>query len=752
VLRSRYVCIGLVSAAALLFQIAQTRLFSATFGYHLTYLVISVSLLGVGSGATLSALLDGRASRPSVGALALATAASALTALFVETHIDPGTQLAAAVLVAYVAGSLPFVFASWIIVRTIRENALFAGRLYAADLGGAAAGSLLGFVCLPWLGAPGLYGASAVLAALAAMTTGRPRLRLGLPLAGTVVIAFTLSLWGDVLAPPQAGPEKSAVYGQGISHLATRWDPYARVDVVDYEGRPAGEAYGFLMDPSYVGPRPDARMMYLDLGAATPILDGAGDLSALRATIIAAPYELLAGPRVLIVGPGGGIDIQNALVHGATRVEAIEVNRGVSDLMRGGMADYSGRVYTAPGVTVLDDEARSYVMRATESYDLIVMTVVDSFAALASGSYALTESYLYTEEAFDSYLSHLSSAGVLAVGRWYREPPVEMLQTAQLAVGALRQRGVGDPGAHLLVLRYRNFGLLLARQEPFSPAAANAIRMFAREHGFEIAYDPLDRVGPFAQGLPGDTSVPATDDRPFFFANDPGDGRVPAAYAILFLALAPAIVLSYLLLLLPLRRVMGAMLATPAGLRITIQSLAVGLGFIAAEIVLLQRLTLYLGQPALALAVGLAALLVGAALGSAISARGGAGFARPAIVCAIVLLVGFVAIDRVAASTLAWSLAARAVVACLVSVAIGVPLGSVFPRVLSLAARHDERLVSWAWATNGAASVVGSILAVAGALAIGFTAVGLAAVACYVVAALVTMEGVPVARARPVPA
>src|SRR5438034_8143432 len=128
---SRYACIGLVSAAALLFQVAQTRLFSSSYGYHLTYLVISVSLLGVGSGATLSGVFDRRSRRPSLSALALAAAASALAALFLETHIDPGVALPAAILVAYLAGALPFVFASWIVVRSLREAPSRAGRLYS---------------------------------------------------------------------------------------------------------------------------------------------------------------------------------------------------------------------------------------------------------------------------------------------------------------------------------------------------------------------------------------------------------------------------------------------------------------------------------------------------------------------------------------------------------------------------------------------------------------------------------------------
>src|SRR5207302_10531307 len=93
---SRYVCIGLVSAAALLFQVAQTRLFSASYGYHLTYLVISVSLLGVGRGATLHWLFAPRLRRTSLRSLARSAASSAPAALFPVSPSDAGVATAAA--------------------------------------------------------------------------------------------------------------------------------------------------------------------------------------------------------------------------------------------------------------------------------------------------------------------------------------------------------------------------------------------------------------------------------------------------------------------------------------------------------------------------------------------------------------------------------------------------------------------------------------------------------------------------------
>ena len=734
-LTAQMAVIFFVSAGALLFQVAQTRLFSAAFGYHLTYLVISVSLLGVGWGATLSAIFDARARRPSVGQLALAAAASIVLALLVETHIDPMSNLGLAVGAAYLLGFPPFAFVSWIVVRSLRERSAQAGRLYAADLAGASTGSILALVALPALGAPGLYGLAALLAATGASLSVRGISRV-LPFAACIALTTVLAGSGDVIAPPQAGPEKSAVYAPGIDHLATRWDPMSRVDVVQYQDQPTGYQYLHFVDPAYVGPLPDAHLMSLDLSAATPILDGRGDMSVLASTIIAAPYQLVRDPAVLVIGPGGGVDIQNALVNGARSVDAIEVNRAVAGLMRGEFADYSGHLYTHPRVRVVEDEARSYIRRSSDRYDLIVMTVVDSWAALASGSYALTESYLYTSEAFGDYLGHLTDGGALAVGRWYRDPPVEMLHTAQLAANALRSEGIADVSSRMVVLRYLKFGLIIVQPTGFDAASLAKVRDFAGAHNFAMEYDPLAPAGPFLAAVLDERSVPATDDRPFFFAADLGDGRVPAAYAILFVALVPAVLLSYLLLIRPLRRAIGPALGTGIGVATTLRSLAVGLGFIGAEIVLLQRLTLYLGQPAFALSLGLAALLIGAAIGSSLSSRLRQDPDRASAMCALAVPVLLVVLTAVAEATLAWPLAARGAVAVIASAGLGIPLGAVFPKIVAQAGATDPRLVSWAWAINGAASVIGSILAVALTLNAGFTAVGVVAAACYLVPVL----------------
>ena len=255
-------------------------------------------------------------------------------------------------------------------------------------------------------------------------------------------------------------------------------------------------------------------------------------------------------------------------------------------------------------------------------------------------------------------------------------------------------------------------------------------------------YDPLHPGGPFTSSA---EESPATDDRPFFFDTVPlsavlsGRADLPYGYGILFSALLLALALGIGFAVLPLYREarQAGRRRVPPG---TLTSIAIGLGFISTELVLLQRLTLYLGQPSLALAVGIAALLGGAACGSAVSSRLRGGARLPAVLSAIGLLLTLALLPMVTDATLAAPLAIRVAVALGAAALVGLPLGSVFPNVVSEVGAKDARLVNWVWAVNGTASVVGAILAAALALAVGFTGLGVAAVICYGLAALSTAD------------
>src|SRR4029079_1132702 len=252
------------------------------------------------------------------------------------------------------------------------------------------------------------------------------------------------------------------------------------------------------------------------------------------------------------------------------------------------------------------------------------------------------------------------------------------------------------------------------------------------------AFDPTAPTGALASVT---VDAPPTDVRPFFFDTVPlaavlaGEAALPHGYAVLLTTLVLSTALSTGGLLMPLYRRSSRLSASviPSG---TAAALAIGFGFIAAEVVLLQRLTLYLGQPSLALSVGLMALLAGAAAGSAVSERLRPGTAGAALACAIALAVIFTSLPLVTDATLAAPIVLRVLIGALATVFVGLPLGMVFPRLAATVAAVDPALVSWVWAVNGTASVIGAVLGIAIALTGGFTALGITGVACYLLAAI----------------
>ncbi len=186
--------------------------------------------------------------------------------------------------------------------------------------------------------------------------------------------------------------------------------------------------------------------MDIDSAASTPILHArAGSVEravpAVRATALAyhaARKRRRAGFTALVIGPGGGRDLVSALVFGAAHVDGVEINPIIAnDVMRERFREFSGGIYTNPRVRIAVDDGRSFVRRTPERYDVIQASLVDTWAATAAGAYTLTENTLYTVEAFNDYLDHLTDDGVLTITRWV----FDGLRLVSLAQAACERRG-----------------------------------------------------------------------------------------------------------------------------------------------------------------------------------------------------------------------------------------------------------------------------------------------------------------------
>src|SRR5258708_32782993 len=156
-----------------------------------------------------------------------------------------------------------------------------------------------------------------------------------------------------------------------------------------------------------------------------------------------------------IIGPGGGVDVLRAVANGSPSVTGIEINPIIiNDVMRGKYAVSSHHLYDLPQVHIHVQDGRSYVRNAKEKYDVVQMTLVDTWASTAAGAFALSENNLYTVEAFREYFAHLKPDGIIAIRRWEFKQPREALRVVAQAMEARHQNGVADCRQNFIVVAH----------------------------------------------------------------------------------------------------------------------------------------------------------------------------------------------------------------------------------------------------------------------------------------------------------
>lgn len=799
--RAPFIAIALISATALGYEVLLTRLFSITLWHHFAYLIISAALLGYGASGTFLVLarrrLETRFNAAFVAFAAtfgLAIATSFLLAQRIpfnplELFWDP--RQAIYLLGLYLALFVPFFCAG---ACTGLAFSRFRGRIhqvYGADILGAGAGSLgivLVLFAFPPVHTLALLSALGLLAAgIAALET-----RVGIALAAAfliiavVVAAAPAERWIE-LRPSPYKELSQTLQVAGARVLAERSSPLAQVTVVENSRVPFRHAPGMsLASPAEPAPQ---LVLFSDGEGLNPLTRFNGDLMPLAYLdylTSALPYHLKPEPRVLVLGAGAGADVLQALYHRSPRVDAVELNPQVVALLRGPFAEYAGRLYDRPGVRVRLAEARGFVAKSPERYDLIQVALVDAFGAASAGLHALSESYLYTVEALQDYLAHLQPDGMLAVTRWVTLPPRDTLKLFATAVAALERSGAPHPERRLALIRGWKTATLIVKNGEFSEQEIAALRKFCRTRSFDPAYfpgiasDETNRYNRLDESYFYDGArallssgrdafieeykfhiAPATDDRPYFFRflkwrslpeilalkDRGGLPLLEWGYPVLILTLTQALAAGALFILLPLPRIRGKTSLRRG--RVAAYFLAIGLGFMFLEIAFIQKFILFLAHPLYAVAVVLCAFLAFAGLGSLLSRSVVTilerATARPLLWVAVA--IGVLALTYVFVlpslfrellglpdlSKIAISIAAIAPLAFL--------LGLPFPAGLARVAREAEALIPWAWAVNGCASVAGAVLAALLAVHLGFTVLVILAVTLYLLALGVALEG-----------
>lgn len=770
---TRRLCtIGVVTLSVLIYQIAATRLLSVVLWYHFAFLSISIAMLGLGASGVWFTL---RAGKESSLRRALWTAALTIplsVAVIVKARpwvLALGLDNAGFVGVVMLAMLIPmYALGSAVCLLLMCASGAAVGRMYAADLISAALGALLVIPLLGWLPTPSVIALTGLLPLVGlALLDGVKKP--GWVVGSLAIVAATV--WG---APFRVGYSKLYDEQGATTPLHEVWTPTARITVFDRPifsptpDVPWGWGYGARFEPQPT----EERWIDQDGSAGTPIervrstpAVARADAGALRRELAHLPfdvtsfgYQLAAAKRVCVIGAGGGRDVLTALAFGATSVDAVEFNGAIVDLLTGPLAAFSGDVYRRPGVHAVVSEGRSYLTRSDKTYDLIQISLVDSWAATAAGAYALSENYLYTVEALRLYLRRLEPGGFLSISRWADHvQPFEGARLMLLAEEALRREGVDAPREHLMFVSGGQVGTLIAGKDALTKELRDRADRVVDERGFVRQWPaPAGNDEPSLVSLAmaddgamlieaGIDLTPPVDDRPFFFqaanvfqvggedvsAAAPADMNLESVKLLritLGLLASIALIVFFLPFLIVQKPARGARLWLGSS-----YFALIGFGFMLLELSWIQRSILFLGHPSYAAAVVLAALLLGAGVGSVVSTRHAARTRRLFILVPAFVALVTLAMAPLFQAALAYALAARVAIASGVFVSTGLCLGCALPLGFL---RFGDAQKAWFWAMNGAAGVCAGALSIALAMTFGFTTTALVGAACYVGAAV----------------
>ncbi len=782
--------------STLTYEILLTRIFSVTMWYHFAFVAVSLALFGMTAGALLVHLLPKRFPPNLTNRyLFYSTLLFSLTIvvsfiLHLQIPFDPGWSFQSVALVSltYVVISVPFVFSGITVCLALTRFPQQVSRLYAVDLVGAA----LGTITLIWLldllkdgpsAVLAVAGIAAIAAALFAYREVGPQ-----GAVGAVVVALVLAglAVGNAISVQQHDPFLRITQVKGQDEdvpLYETWNAFSRIRVT---GDPD---LRFPLGPEYPGGIIGTLGVTIDATAGTTLTAYDGDpasLAYMEEEVVNLVHFLRDDAKVLIMGVGGGWDVLSALHFEQREITAVEMNSAILDTLNDRYGDYTGHLDEQPGVTVVNDEARSFVSRSDDNFDVIQIPFTDTWAATAAGAFALTENSLYTVEAWETFLEHLTDDGILSVTRWFFVPrPMEAYRLTSLAVEALRGTGVEHPRDHIILARsalsFPDIAqtTILVSPQPFSAEDIARARDAGEAQDFELlltseddADDPLfahiaesDDPGSIDLGFPGDISAP-TDDRPFFFQmigfTDLFDSSLYGGFndylarpvLVLFSLAVAVLLLTALCIMLPLllttsRKSLEGMLP------FVVFFAAIGLGFLLLEIAQLQRLTIFLGHPTYALSVVLFSLLLFSGIGSLATERLG-GISRnpglsPTIILPLVALLAVVVtfgfatpgiIDVFDAETTPVRIAAAVGILAPMGLVMGVP----FPLGMKVASLRPDAPTAFFWGINGATSVSASVLAVAVSMGWGISMAFWAGCLAYLAATLAM--GVVVMRGR----
>ncbi len=775
--------IALLSAGILAYEILLMRLFSIIQWHHFAYMIISLALLGYGMSGSFVSIIQYRLTHKFelvytilvtlCGISSLGAFLFAQTIPFNAEEIVWDIGQVIHLLLLFLVLMVPFFFGASAICLALCTHGRDVPRIYGYDLIGAGLGSIAIIVLLYMLFPQTVLVVVSSIIVLAAVVASwelgliRRRLIIALLALLIMVVAQAIPPVELNLSPYKAVEQSLRISGSRI--IEQRSSPMGLLTVLESNTIPLRHVPGLSFESRQ---EPLEQLgIFTDgdnLSVITKKAEERQQLGYLDQLSSALAYHLDRPDTVLVLGAGGGTEIRQAQYHQTPHIDAVELNPQIPELIRNRFADYAGPVFDEKTTNLYVDENRGFVKKTSQRYDLIQLALTDGFSGSASGVYALSESYLYTVEGLQDYISRLAPGGYLAITRWIKMPPRDTLKIFATAVKSLKGMEVKKPENRLVLIRSWQTSTLLVKQGDFNKIELGRVRNFCKARSFDIAFSPeltseqanqynilhrpifylattalvSERADTFIDNYKFDIE-PATDDRPYFhhffkwssFGEILGlrdQGSVPlleSGYLVLVATLLTALIVSCVAILLPLwilQKETVTQQFTGGKKKVLVYFFLIGVAFLFIEIAFLQKFILFLHHPIFSISTCLAAFLVFAGIGSYCSRqftdifiqKKGLKIAISGVVLVCLCYVLF--LDHLFVFAADLNLAIRMLISVFLIAPLATCMGMPFPIALKDLADRAERLIPLAWGINGCASVISASLATLLAIHFGF--------------------------------
>lgn len=785
------ISIALLAAGSLLFETTLTRFLGVAQFYHFAFLVVSLALLGLGASGTILSVFPALAAvelerfLPWVGsafAVSVGVAYAGINWIPFDSYSIAWNRIQLLYFTLYYAVlSLPFIISGLGVGTALSQGGEGHHQVYGANLVGSAVGAILAPVFQGLSGVPGAVTVSALLGWGVFLlyiggrkgSPGRPLLSVGLTVVGCGVF-FGLTarnLRGSsplgLTLSPYKGLSQARRYPGSRARFGA-WNAISRVDVISDAGTRAlpGLSYQYQETP------PPQIGLSVDAGPLQPItLVEPAAFQAAKWMPEGLAFSLFPHAEVLVVHPGGGLGVLQALAGEAEEVTAVVEN----PLLLRAIAETAGAtdVYQHRRVQVVTGNDRAYIRHSERSFDLLYYPLTDAYRPVTSGAFSLAENYTLTVGGFRAALRRIKPGGMLVISRWLQSPPSEGIRLVATLLEAAERKGMKSPGEKMVIYRGVQTITVLMQPGRWDEDELNEVRSFLESRRYDLVWAPDIRASEvnrfnklpeahyyreirallrtrdrsaYYSAYPFDISPP-DDHHPFFFHYFTWEqtpevlatlGRTwqpfgGSGYFILLALLALVILLSLILILLPLLTSpdLVRQLGRIPGPAILLYFGFLGLGFMFIEIPLIQRWILFLGQPIYAFAAVVGTILFFSGLGS-LSARRPWDIGKTGWALVISIALGLPILSSIFADmVLGWPLWGRLAAAILSLGPVGFLMGFPFPLGLSWVKSRVPGIAPWAWGVNGFCSVIASVIASILALSYGYQAVFLAGLGSY---------------------